>query len=56
MSLHRLSHPFIIGQPFRRHALRRALEWILAHRADVRLTAPGRIAGHCLGVPAGAIP
>ena len=56
MSRHRLSHPFIIGQPFRRRALRRALERILAQRAEVRLTTPGRIADHCLGLPAGTIP
>jgi len=49
-------HPFIIGQPFRLRALRRALGHILEHRADVWLTTPGRIADHCIGMPAGTIP
>lgn len=39
-------HSFIIGQPFRLRALRRALDHIVAHRDDVWITAPGKIADH----------
>jgi allantoinase len=49
-------HPFVIGQPFRLRALRRALEHILSHREDVWLTTPGRIAGHCAALPPGTVP
>ncbi len=37
-------HPFVIGQPFRLRALRRALEHISTSRADLWITTPGRIA------------
>lgn len=49
-------HPFIIGQPFRLRAFRRALAHILAHRDDIWLTTPGAIAAHCMGLPKGTIP
>jgi len=49
-------HPFVIGQPFRLRALRRALAHILAHREDIWLTTPGEIASYCAGLRAGAIP
>ncbi|MEX0405914.1 polysaccharide deacetylase family protein [Aquibium sp. LZ166] len=39
-------HPFVIGQPFRLRALRRALEHIAASRDDVWITTPGQIARH----------
>lgn len=49
-------HPFIIGQPFRLRAFRRALEHILAHRDQLWLTTPGAIAEHCARLPAGTVP
>ncbi|MES1926005.1 polysaccharide deacetylase family protein [Salinisphaera sp. T31B1] len=39
-------HPYIMGQPFRLRALRRALAHIAAHRDDIWLTTPGAIAAH----------
>ena len=49
-------HPFIIGQPFRLRALRRALAHILEHRAEIWLTTPGAIADYCIQMPKGTIP
>jgi allantoinase len=49
-------HNFIIGQPFRLRALRRALEHVLRHRNDVWLTTPGGIADHCRALPEGVVP
>ena len=49
-------HPFIIGQPFRLRALRRALEHILAHRDDLWITTPGGIAEHVAQLPEGVVP
>lgn len=49
-------HPFIIGQPFRLRALRRAMERILAKRDQLWLTTPGEIARYCATLPAGIIP
>ncbi len=37
-------HPFVIGQPFRLRALRRALMHITARRDEVWITTPGKIA------------
>jgi len=45
-------HPFIIGQPFRLRALRRALDHISEARNDVWITTPGEVAAHF----AGAVP
>jgi allantoinase len=39
-------HPFIIGQPFRLRALRRALAHIMRARDQVWMTTPGSIAAH----------
>lgn len=39
-------HSFISGQPFRLRALRRALEHIAKHAADLWVTQPGAIAQH----------
>lgn len=36
-------HPYIMGQPYRLRHLRRALQHIAGHRADVWLTTPGAI-------------
>lgn len=49
-------HPFIIGQPFRMHALRRALDHILKYRADLWITTPGEIARYCLGLGEACLP
>ena len=49
-------HPFIIGQPYRLRALRRAMEHILSHRDALWLTTPGEIARYCAGLPSGIIP
>jgi hypothetical protein len=49
-------HPFVVGQPFRLRALRRAMAHILEHRDEIWLTTPGEIAGYCAGMPDGVIP
>lgn len=49
-------HPFVIGQPFRLRALRRALDHILAHRDDLWITTPGGIAAHAATLPEGIVP
>lgn len=49
-------HPFVIGQPFRLRALRRALDHILHHRDDLWLTTPAGIADHISSLPEGTVP
>jgi peptidoglycan/xylan/chitin deacetylase (PgdA/CDA1 family) len=49
-------HPFIIGQPFRMQALRRALDHILKWRENLWITTPGEIAGYCAKLPADVLP
>jgi peptidoglycan/xylan/chitin deacetylase (PgdA/CDA1 family) len=49
-------HTFILGQPFRLHRLRRVMQHILAHRDEIWLTQPGRIAQHVAALPAGTVP
>jgi allantoinase len=44
-------HSFIIGQPFRLRAFRRAVEHILESRDDIWITQPGAIARHFSGLP-----
>jgi peptidoglycan/xylan/chitin deacetylase (PgdA/CDA1 family) len=44
-----ITHAFISGQPFRLRALRRALQHISNHAADVWITQPGEIARHYAG-------
>src|SRR5262249_5237090 len=39
-------HPFIIGQPFRLRALRRALAHIIKSRDQIWITTPGVLATH----------
>ena len=48
-------HPFVIGQPFRLHALRRALTGILQKRDQLWLTTPGGIADHIASLPEGTV-
>jgi peptidoglycan/xylan/chitin deacetylase (PgdA/CDA1 family) len=49
-------HPFIIGQPFRLRALRRALKHIMEHKDALWITTPGEIARYCAGLPKGIVP
>ena len=49
-------HPYIVGQPYRLRALRRALSEIAARREEVWITTAGGIYDHCLNWPEGAIP
>jgi len=51
-----VTHPFIIGQPFRLRALRRALEHILRHRDQLWLTTVGEIFDHCANMKPGIVP
>ena len=44
-------HPFIIGQPFRLRALRRALHHILSHREQIWLARSGDVARYVTGLP-----
>jgi len=50
--------PYVCGQPFRLHALRKALAHCVRHaQADrVWFTTPGAIARHCASLPAGVVP
>ena len=49
-------HPFIVGQPFRLRALRRALTHVLAQRERIWLTCPGEIARYVASLPPGIVP
>jgi peptidoglycan/xylan/chitin deacetylase (PgdA/CDA1 family) len=51
-------HPFVVGQPFRLPALRRALAHCTQHanRDRVWWTRPGEIADYCYDLPIGIIP
>jgi allantoinase len=51
-------HAFVIGQPFRIGALRKALQHCVghAHRDRVWWTTPGAVADHCYALPPGIIP
>jgi peptidoglycan/xylan/chitin deacetylase (PgdA/CDA1 family) len=49
-------HPFVIGQPYRLAALRRALEHVLKHRDALWVTTPGAIAEHVAALPPGTVP
>ncbi len=51
-----VTHPFIIGQPFRLRALRRALEHILRHRDELWLTTVGEVYDHCANMKPGIVP
>jgi allantoinase len=48
-------HPFVIGQPFRLRAFRRAMEHILRQRENLWLTTPGEIARYCADLPEGVV-
>ena len=49
-------HPFIIGQPFRLRALRRAIRHIVEYRDALWITTPGEIARYCETLPKGTVP
>ena len=49
-------HPFVIGQPFRLRAFRRAMEHVLRQRDRLWITTPGEVARHCAELPPGVIP
>jgi hypothetical protein len=49
-------HPYLVGQPYRLRALRRALAHIVGQRDRVWLTTAGSIADHVLALPEGTIP
>jgi peptidoglycan/xylan/chitin deacetylase (PgdA/CDA1 family) len=49
-------HPYIVGQPYRLRALRRALSEIAARREEVWITTAGGVYDHCLTWPEGVIP
>ncbi len=49
-------HPFVVGQPFRLRALRRALTHVLQQRDRVWLARPGEVACYVAGLPLGIVP
>ena len=49
-------HPYIIGQPYRMRALRRALAHVAARRGDVWITTAGAVFDHASALPPGGIP
>jgi len=49
-------HPFIIGQPFRLRAYRRAVEHVLKHRDRLWITNPGDIARYAATLPESILP
>ena len=49
-------HPFIIGQPFRLRAFRRAMDHILKRRDELWITTPGEIARYCATLPTSILP
>jgi allantoinase len=44
-------HPYLVGQPYRLRHLRRALQHVAAHPAQVWWTTPGAICNHMEGLP-----
>ena len=49
-------HPYIVGQPHRLRALRRALALIARARDDVWITTAGAVFDHAAALPAGVVP
>jgi allantoinase len=49
-------HPYIIGQPYRMRALRRALAAIARERGRVWITTAGAVFDHVAGLPEGVVP
>ncbi len=48
-------HPYVVGQPYRIRALRRALAAIAAHRDKVWITTAGGVLDACLALPEGTL-
>lgn len=51
-----ITHPFIIGHPFRLRALRRALDHIMRHRDKLWITTVGGVNAHVRSLPSGTVP
>ncbi|WP_043836544.1 polysaccharide deacetylase family protein [Muricoccus aerilatus] len=49
-------HPYIVGQPYRMRALRRALAHVAARREEVWITTAGAVFDHASALPPGNIP
>jgi peptidoglycan/xylan/chitin deacetylase (PgdA/CDA1 family) len=49
-------HPYIVGQPHRLRALRRALAVIAQARGEIWITTAGAVADHVATLPAGVVP
>jgi len=49
-------HPFVIGQPFRLRAFRRAMRHVMAHRDRLWVTRPGELARYVETLPPGVVP
>lgn len=49
-------HPYIVGQPYRLRALRRALAAIAAERGRIWITTAGTVFEHVAALPAGIVP
>lgn len=49
-------HTFVMGQPFRLRALRRAMQYIADRRDEIWLTRPGDICSHIESLPEGTVP
>jgi len=49
-------HPFVIGQPFRLRAFRRAMDHIMARRDELWITTPGEISRYCGTLPESILP
>lgn len=49
-------HPFVVGQPYRLRALRRALDHVLQERDRLWITTPGAVADHVANLPPGTLP
>ncbi|PZW50940.1 hypothetical protein C8P66_101155 [Humitalea rosea] len=49
-------HPYIIGQPYRMRALRRALAHVAGHREEVWLCTAGQVFDHVAGLAPGLVP
>ncbi len=49
-------HPFVIGQPFRLRAFRRAMQHVMTQRDRLWVTRPGELARFVESLPAGMVP
>jgi hypothetical protein len=49
-------HPFVIGQPYRLRAFRRAMNHILSRRDQLWITRPAELARYIEGLPRGIVP